>query len=193
LEEFVAKLELNNYLEKFRSEKLQVSDFAKLTNEELKELVPEMGPRSRLKDYLRSLKAEVPPVAVASEKEATQKKEEDQALHHASNDWHKLQEGDTKAGPLLVEIQMPEFVQDAKEAKLVKWLKNVGDEVKQSEPICEVETDVAVVEMRAQHHGYLGKKIIEGGVFVKTGKVIGVLVQEKEDVKLIANKHLEYA
>ena len=41
------------------------------------------------------------------------------------------------------------------EGRLVKWLKNEGDAVKTGEPIAEVETDKAVMELVARGGRYL--------------------------------------
>ena len=39
--------------------------------------------------------------------------------------------------------------------KVVRWLKNVGDEVTQGEPLVEVETEKSVVEIEATANGRL--------------------------------------
>jgi len=184
IEELTKHLELGpTYLEKFKKEKLQVSDFSKLSSEELKELVPEMGPRSRLKAYLKALNVAVPEPAKPVSDGVNDH------LHHAQTDWHTL-EGANK-GPPVLEIQMPEFVENCKENKLLKWLVGEGDEIQSGQAICEIETDIAVLEMQSQHHGFLGRILVKNG-FVKVGKVIGVLVSQKADVSKIATQVFDY-
>ena len=46
------------------------------------------------------------------------------------------------------------------EGRLVKWLKNEGDAVKSGEPIAEVETDKAIMELVARGDGILRKRLV---------------------------------
>src|SRR5678809_1141757 len=46
------------------------------------------------------------------------------------------------------------------EGRLVKWLKNEGDAVKSGEPLAEVETDKAIMELVARGDGVLRKRLV---------------------------------
>ena len=54
-----------------------------------------------------------------------------------------------------IEVKMPQLGMNQDSAKIVAWLKKVGDKVTEGEPIFEVETDKATMEVEAQSEGYL--------------------------------------
>ncbi|MDB4916733.1 MAG: Acetyltransferase component of pyruvate dehydrogenase complex [Gemmatimonadetes bacterium] len=68
------------------------------------------------------------------------------------------------------------------EGKLVKWLKNEGDVVKSGEPIGEVETDKAIMELVARGDGVLRKRIINEGDAVPVGTLVGVIAAADENI-----------
>ena len=45
------------------------------------------------------------------------------------------------------------------EGRLVKWMKNEGDAVKSGDPLAEVETDKAIMELVARGDGVLRKRL----------------------------------
>lgn len=64
---------------------------------------------------------------------------------------------------------------DMESGKLVSWLKNVGDSVDRGEPIAEVETDKATVEMESMRSGVLVEIVAAEGASVPVGAVIAYL------------------
>ncbi len=68
------------------------------------------------------------------------------------------------------------------EGKLVKWLKNEGDAVKSGEPIGEVETDKAIMELVARGDGVLRKRLINEGDSVPVGTLVGVIANKDENI-----------
>jgi len=64
---------------------------------------------------------------------------------------------------------------DMETGKLVSWLKNVGDSVDRGEPIAEVETDKATVEMESMRGGVLVEIVAAEGASVPVGEVIAYL------------------
>ncbi len=64
---------------------------------------------------------------------------------------------------------------DMEAGKLVSWLKNVGDSIDRGEPIAEVETDKATVEMEAMRSGVLVEIVAAEGASVPVGDVIAYL------------------
>jgi pyruvate dehydrogenase E2 component (dihydrolipoyllysine-residue acetyltransferase) len=64
---------------------------------------------------------------------------------------------------------------DMEAGKLVSWLKNVGDPVDRGEPIAEVETDKATVEMESMRSGVLVEIVAAEGASVPVGAVIAYL------------------
>jgi pyruvate dehydrogenase E2 component (dihydrolipoamide acetyltransferase) len=59
--------------------------------------------------------------------------------------------------------------------KMVAWLKQVGDTVERGEPIAEVETDKATVEMEALTSGTLVEIVAQIGDDVPVGDVIAYI------------------
>jgi pyruvate dehydrogenase E2 component (dihydrolipoamide acetyltransferase) len=72
---------------------------------------------------------------------------------------------------------MPKLGFDMSSGKVVRWLKREGDVVTKGEPVLEIETDKATVEVQADSDGILGAILIsEGDVPVgdPVGEIVGV-------------------
>lgn len=70
---------------------------------------------------------------------------------------------------------MPSLGYEMESGKIASWLKKVGDPVERGEPIAEVETDKATVEMEAIASGRLAEIVAEAGSEVVVGEVIAYL------------------
>jgi pyruvate dehydrogenase E2 component (dihydrolipoamide acetyltransferase) len=68
------------------------------------------------------------------------------------------------------------------EGRLVKWLKNEGDAVKNGEPLAEVETDKAIMELVARGDGILRKRLINEGDSRPVGQLVGVIAGKDENI-----------
>src|SRR3954470_5101048 len=68
------------------------------------------------------------------------------------------------------------------EGKLVKWLKNEGDAVKSGEPLAEVETDKAIMELVARGDGILRKRVLNEGDSAPVGTLVGVIAAADENI-----------
>jgi pyruvate dehydrogenase E2 component (dihydrolipoamide acetyltransferase) len=73
------------------------------------------------------------------------------------------------------------------EGRLVKWLKNEGDVVKSGEPIGEVETDKAIMELVARGDGVLRKRLINEGDAVPVGTLVGVIAPKDENIDALVS------
>jgi pyruvate dehydrogenase E2 component (dihydrolipoamide acetyltransferase) len=71
------------------------------------------------------------------------------------------------------------------EGRLVKWLKNEGDAVKNGDVLAEVETDKAVMELAARGAGVLRKRLVNEGEAVPVGTLVGVIGSKDEDISAI--------
>src|SRR5215208_5499772 len=71
------------------------------------------------------------------------------------------------------------------EGRLVKWLKNEGDVVKSGEPLAEVETDKAIMELVARGDGVLRKRLINDGDSRPVGQLVGVIAAKDENIDAI--------
>ena len=70
-----------------------------------------------------------------------------------------------------VEILMPELGESIHEGTISKWLKNVGDTVKEDEPVVEIMTDKVNTELQAPASGVLTEIAVPEGGLVKVFEV----------------------
>ena len=93
---------------------------------------------------------------------------------------------------MTINITMPALSPTMTEGNLAKWLKAEGDSIEAGEPIAEIETDKATMEVEAVDDGVLGKIVVaEGAENVAVNTVIGVMLAEGEDVSALAGLALE--
>ena len=76
---------------------------------------------------------------------------------------------------MATKIIMPKLGFDMSSGKVVRWLKKEGDVVAKGEPVLEIETDKATVEVPADADGLLGKILITEGE-VPVGEAVGEIV-----------------
>lgn len=77
-------------------------------------------------------------------------------------------------------IQMPAVVADAEDAVLTSWLVAEGDTVTKGQPLAEIETDKANVEVEAAAAGVVGRLLVEPAERVAVGAPICVLLAPGE-------------
>lgn len=77
-------------------------------------------------------------------------------------------------------ITMPAVVADATEAALHGWLVSIGDTVTTGQPIAEIETEKATVELQAEAAGIVERLLIGPGTSVAVGEPIAVLGEAGE-------------
>lgn len=85
-------------------------------------------------------------------------------------------------------ITMPAVVADATEAALQDWLVKIGDTIAAGQPIAEIETEKATVELQAEFPGTIGRLLVQPGTSVGVGEPIAVLVEAGEDEASIDNE-----
>ena len=74
-----------------------------------------------------------------------------------------------------MEIIMPSLGETVDEGKVVKWLKKVGDEIKEGDILCEVETDKTAAEITSTVNGKLTEIIAQEGVTIPVGGKIATV------------------
>jgi 2-oxoglutarate dehydrogenase E2 component (dihydrolipoamide succinyltransferase) len=79
-----------------------------------------------------------------------------------------------------LDIQIPDLAESVTEGDLAQWLKKDGETVKKDEPILELETDKATVELAAEASGKL-EILVEAGSTVHVGDVVGRIVEGGAD------------
>src|SRR5687767_10702721 len=68
------------------------------------------------------------------------------------------------------------------EGRLVKWLKSEGDTIAKGDPLAEVETDKAVMELVARGDGVLRKLVLGEGGTAPVGSLVGVIAAADENI-----------
>ncbi|HLU47339.1 MAG TPA: dihydrolipoamide acetyltransferase family protein [Planctomycetota bacterium] len=79
-------------------------------------------------------------------------------------------------------ILMPKAGQSMTEGKIVAWLKKEGDEVRKGDPLFEIETDKANLEVEALASGTLRKIFVDEGASSPVLEAVGVIGERDEDI-----------
>ena len=77
-----------------------------------------------------------------------------------------------------VEVKMPDLSTTEGEVKVIKWLIEVGQKVERGQPLLEVETDKATMEMESLASGTLKKTCVQAEDVVPVGTVIAIVESE---------------
>lgn len=81
---------------------------------------------------------------------------------------------------MAISIVMPALELAQETGTLLSWRKGEGDGVTKGEPLAEVETDKAVVEIESPGDGILAGVAVKEGAVVPVGQVIAWIVQPGE-------------
>ncbi|HWB75850.1 MAG TPA: biotin/lipoyl-containing protein, partial [Nannocystaceae bacterium] len=73
------------------------------------------------------------------------------------------------------EFKLPAIGEGVVEGEIVRWLKKPGDRVAANEPLVEVMTDKATVEIPAPHEAVVESIVAEEGAIAAVGSVIAML------------------
>ena len=78
------------------------------------------------------------------------------------------------------EFKFPDIGEGLTEGEIVRWLVKEGDEVKEGQPLVEVETDKALAEIPSPKTGVILKILAKEKEIVKVGQVIVVFGEKGE-------------
>lgn len=81
---------------------------------------------------------------------------------------------------MAISVVMPALEMAQETGKLISWLKQEGDSVAKGEPLLEVETDKAVMEIEAPGDGVLAGVKVQAGDEVPVGRTIAWIVSPGE-------------
>ena len=70
------------------------------------------------------------------------------------------------------EFKLPDVGEGVAEGELVSWLVSPGDRVEEDQPVAEVETDKALVEVPSSYDGTVEELFVDEGEMVPVGDVI---------------------
>jgi 2-oxoglutarate dehydrogenase E2 component (dihydrolipoamide succinyltransferase) len=73
------------------------------------------------------------------------------------------------------EVRLPQYGMTMHEATLLNWLKQVGEQVDEGEPLAEFETDKMTVDIPAPASGTLARTDVQPGDTVAVLAVIAVI------------------
>jgi len=88
---------------------------------------------------------------------------------------------------MAISVVMPALEMAQETGKLVAWLKQEGEPVSKGEPLLEIETDKAVMEIEAQGDGILAGISAQEGDVIPVGQTIAWLVAEGETPPEVAS------
>lgn len=71
------------------------------------------------------------------------------------------------------EIVIPQLGEGLQEVRIIRFLKNPGDEILRDEPVFEMETDKAVMEIESPSAGFLDEWLAEEGDVLPIGAIVG--------------------
>lgn len=78
-------------------------------------------------------------------------------------------------------IIMPDLGQTSSEAKIVSWLKAPGDKLAMGDPLLEVETDKATMDVEAYVGGFLRRRLAEVGAIVAASTPVAILTDSSDE------------
>src|SRR5215475_10205179 len=83
---------------------------------------------------------------------------------------------------MATQVVMPKLSPTMEEGQLARWLKKEGDKVSMGEPLAEIDTDKATMEMQALTNGVLRKILINEGQSAPLGQLIAIIAEPNEDI-----------
>lgn len=87
-------------------------------------------------------------------------------------------------------FKMPDVGEGTAEAEIVKWHVAIGDDVKEKQPLVDIMTDKATVEIAAPVTGRIARLIGDEGTKAAVGSELVVFDVEGDDVKPLAARAL---
>lgn len=85
-----------------------------------------------------------------------------------------------------IDVRMPKLSDSMESGVIIRWMKAPGDVVAKGEPLAEVETDKADVELEASASGVLREITVAQGQSAPVGAVIAVLAADGEEAAVTA-------
>ena len=83
---------------------------------------------------------------------------------------------------MLYEFKFPDIGEGLTEGEIVRWLVKEGDEIKEGQPLVEVETDKALAEIPSPRTGVILKLLAKEKEIVKVGQVIVIFGEKGESL-----------
>src|SRR5882724_5555357 len=99
---------------------------------------------------------------------------------------------------MIYEFRLPDIGEGVVEGEVVRWLVKEGDALRMDQPMVEIMTDKATVEIPAPRAGRVGKRMFAEGQLCPVGKVLITIelpagTESKADAKADAAKTAAHA
>src|SRR5258705_4002091 len=89
---------------------------------------------------------------------------------------------------MATQVIMPKLAPTMEEGQLSRWLKKEGDKVSMGEPLAEIDTDKATMEMQALGSGVLRRILIQEGESAPLGQLIAIIGEPDEDISAFSTQ-----
>ena len=76
---------------------------------------------------------------------------------------------------MALEFRLPDIGEGVVEGEIIKWLVNEGDTLREDQPMVEVMTDKATVEIPSPKAGRVAKLMVPAGQLCAVGQVMVVI------------------
>jgi pyruvate dehydrogenase E2 component (dihydrolipoyllysine-residue acetyltransferase) len=86
-------------------------------------------------------------------------------------------------------VLMPKGSDTMTEGKVLKWLKNEGEQVANGDPLVEIETDKVDMEVESMASGVLRKVLVQAGETVPVGQMLAVIGKAEEDISSLISSN----
>jgi pyruvate dehydrogenase E2 component (dihydrolipoamide acetyltransferase) len=86
------------------------------------------------------------------------------------------------------QVMMPKLSPTMEEGQISRWLKKEGDKVSMGEPLAEIDTDKATMEMQALANGVLRKILVKEGESAPLGQLIAIIGEPDEDISALLSQ-----
>ena len=82
---------------------------------------------------------------------------------------------------MISKVIMPKLGETMEEGEIIQWLKHEGDRVKEGEPLLEIATDKANMEVEALSSGFLRKIVAPAGEIIPVTKTIAYIADSMQE------------
>jgi pyruvate dehydrogenase E2 component (dihydrolipoyllysine-residue acetyltransferase) len=86
-------------------------------------------------------------------------------------------------------VLMPKGSDTMTEGKVLKWLKNEGEQVANGDALVEIETDKVDMEVESMASGILRKVLVQAGETVPVGQMLAVIGKADEDITSLVSSN----
>jgi pyruvate dehydrogenase E2 component (dihydrolipoyllysine-residue acetyltransferase) len=86
-------------------------------------------------------------------------------------------------------VLMPKGSDTMTEGKVLKWLKNEGEQVANGDALVEIETDKVDMEVESMASGVLRKVLVPAGETVPVGQMLAIIGKSEEDISSLISSN----